>query len=406
MIILFIGNNSSGKTTISKKIESYFIENKKATILIKEYDYFLLKYVKILFGDRKLKQSQNFFPCKNKITLTKRILPYLIWIDLILEYLYYKIFHKNKIVIKDRSAYDFLMTWKELNLSNKYIEYLYKNFPKPDLLFYIYVKPDIALERRSVQKRYRNDYDLDFYKDKTKMYYDFCRKNNILIINNNTSVDKAYSEIIYYIELRKKMLKTKTIAISGLDGSGKTTTINNFSELLNKLNIKHRTVHFYYVYIPLKILSFLKINKREDEGDKYKNSINNEIESLKKGKSKRWMWFVITDALIQYYYVKIISFNKVVIFDRFFYDYLISFDFLNVKYSKKLLLKIFPKVDKYFLQIADYEILRKRKPEHTIEFFKQCYGKYNNLAKEQNMIILDSTKNNEEKILKKLLDRI
>ena len=354
MIISLIGNNGSGKTTLSKKILEYFLKNKVSVIFIGEFDYFLLKYIKKLLGNKKLERSKNLIKDENKITLTKRILPYIIWFDLILEHLYFKIFCRNKIVIKDRYAYDFLMTWKELKVSSKIIECLYKIFPKPDLLFYVYTKPEIAFSRRDAQKEKEKNYDLNFYKYKTKIYLDFCRMKNILLIDNNGTIDKAYSEIIYCIELREKILKTKTIAISGLDGSGKTTTIDNFSELLNKLNIKHKVAHFYYNYIPLKILSFLKRKKSQDEKEKYQNSISNEIESVQKGKSKIWALCVIIDSYIQYILVRLFSFNKLIIFDRFFYDYLISFDFLKVKYNKKLLLKIFPKVDISFLQIADY----------------------------------------------------
>jgi len=131
-----------------------------------------------------------------------------------------------------------------------------------------------------------------------------------------------------------------------------------------------------------------------------------ERKSKRLGKPNWWKWFVLMDAYMQYFFVRIFFRNRLIVFDRFFLDYLVSFDYLELKYDKNKLLNHFPMVDRYFLLTASYNILYKRKPEHTVEFFKQCRVNYLKLVKINNMKILDSGEYNEYDIMKRLLQKI
>jgi len=404
MIITLSGNDGSGKTAIVKKIKDYYAEKNAEIIFVEEFNYFVISFFKKLLGVKRVQSQQILLQEKDSRSVLKIIFPYIVWFDLIIEHFYLKIFHRNKLIFKDRQAYDFLITWIEQGISNRFIYYIYGHFPKADMAFYIYVDPLIAHERKVLQygdlaKK------LSFYVEKTKMYDVFFDKKNVLKVDNNQDISATVFRIISYINLRERFLKLKTIAISGIDGAGKTTTINNLIKLTDGLNLKTKTIHFYYNYIILKLFKKIKNNVIATES-LHQKSIENEIRTVERGKGKFWKWFVLLDAFIQYWFVKMFYSRRIIIFDRYFHDFLVSFDFINVSYNRSFLLKIFPKVDRYFLQIADYKILYERKPEHTLEFFEKCHGSYSKLAMDQDLIVLDSTFNNEDEIVKIIIDNI
>lgn len=406
MIVAFIGNDGCGKTTISKKFNYFLAEKGYKVSMISEFDYFVLRIFKKIFPAlfKKAKEDIEF---DNKRNLIKKMMPYFIWFDLLAEYYYRNIFQYKTIVIKDRYAYDFLLTWREQNISNRVIEFLYRNLPRPDLLFFIFVDPSIAYERRIKQKGHNFTKSSDFYRKKTEEYLGLCKSNKVVIeINNNAEIARSVSEVIWYLETKIKFTGIRSIAISGLDGAGKTTTVALLKDFLYKINVEYIDVHFYYDYIIVKLFKRFINLKQTTKEVKYKNSIKNEKKAIKKGKSRFWTWLVITDAMIQYLYFKITSFNKLVIFDRFFQDYIISFHYINASYDQDRLLQLFPKVNRHFLQTAEYEVLHQRKPEHTISFFKFCFDEYQELSKRERLIILDSSKDNPNEILKKLINEI
>ncbi len=404
MIFAFIGNDGSGKTTIIKQVFEKYRDNGYDCIYVEEFDYFILGYIKKLMNSHKLNKTQEQIKDKSKITFTKRILPYLVLIDLYLEYYYFKIFNQKTIILRDRYAYDFLMTWQEQNISNNILNHLYSSFPKPDLLFYINVSPLNAYNRRNKQNSQARS--IEFYKTKTLLYQEALKDHSKIVINNNGSLNKSLLEVTSYINLKLKLSQLKSIAISGLDGSGKSTTIEDLNQLLYKLNIKHKKVHLYYQYLLLKLFKLVKGSANKSTKEIYAKSIAHEVKSVKSSKSKLWGWYVLIDTYIQYIFLRLFFPNHLIIFDRFFHDYIVSFNYLGVNINPVTLNKLFPNADRHFLQIADYKVLHKRKPEHTLNFFKKCYTDYMNLAKVNNLTILNSTNKNRDLIMKDLVNSI
>ncbi len=407
MIIGLTGNDGSGKTTIANKLERYYLSKGKSVIKPHEFEYFfIMRVVKKMISSSNLTKQQKVLQDSNKSTVTKTLIPYIVYIDLFFEYWFRKFFQKNKIIIKDRTPYDFLATWTEQNVSNKFIHFIYNKLPQVDIHFYIDTNTDIAYQRR-VRQNEKQEKDKIFYKNKHHIYSKIIANiNNKIVVNNNNALNQAVDLMIQQLEMKDKIKNIKTIAISGLDGAGKTTTINNLEKELQSLNIKYKTIHFYYNYSFLKLKRLFIKDKPVSEKESHKKSIENENKAVQKGKPQWWKWFVFGDAYLQYLFVKIFYRNQLVIFDRFFPDYLVSFDFLGVRYDKQKMFKFFPRVDRYFLQIADYNILYNRKPEHTMDFFKKCHSEYITLARKYDMIVLDSGKYNEKEVVKKLLQKI
>ena len=406
MIIDIIGNDGSGKTAVAERLFDTQKKSKQNVIFRREFEYFYLDYVKRIFRRTYLKKVQSDIQQENSSSFLKRISPYLVYIDLLLEHVYFRVFRRKFTVIKDRCAPDYLISWEEQGISNTLISFLYSHFPKPDLAFFVYADPAIAYQRRKEQVTSDEKdqvKDIPFYRQKTDSYVSYCDQKPIIFIDNTVDIDTSIQEIIHFIDLKEKLSSVKSLAISGLDGAGKSTTIDNLSNLLYKLHIPSTTIHFYYNYIILKFLRQFQKQKKTSDQDNFQKSIAHEKKSVREGKPTWWVYFVLADSFIQYFFIRLFSLRKVIIYDRFFHDYLVSFAFLNAPHDRERLLQLLPKPNNYFLQIADPEILHDRKPEHTMDFFKTCHAAYMQLATRCNFHLLDSGKYNEKEILDKLL---
>ena len=167
MIIAFIGNNGTGKTTISKEMEKRLRAIGIDARYKKEFDHFLLKYVHKIYSPYKGKKYDPFSGTihetekekdetenrKNEIifkfwtSLRPKIWPVLVWIDCLLEWIFYKITMRDKIIILDRYAYDHFVSWEMSGWSNRLLRYLYLHFPKPDLAFVLDATPSTSIDR-------------------------------------------------------------------------------------------------------------------------------------------------------------------------------------------------------------------------------------------------------------------
>jgi thymidylate kinase len=195
----------------------------------------------------------------------------------------------------------------------------------------------------------------------------------------------------------------RSIALSGPDGSGKTTTLSNFKKLCESVNVPVRIVHFYYDYLPLKLIALFKKRPSMEVEDHYKLSLRHEAKVAKKGRSLWWQWYVLFDAMLQHFWTALFSKGKLVVYDRFYEDYLVSFRFLGIRRDYSRWIAALPSPDRHYLQIASPETLHRRKPEHTMEFFRECYEEYRDVAERRKLILLDSNKHAEEELLKQLI---
>ena len=402
-MIAFMGNDGSGKTTIKNALADHYLKSSEDVISLTEFDYPILRLMRKV-GSKDTKKVQRSIQRDSPSTLTK-FLPYLMLFESSLQSAKYRFFARRKMVLKDRCLYDYLATWRELGVASELVEFLYKHAIKPDLIFYVSVMPDLAEKRCSQETSKESDKPLSFYELKKQIYDDIASQNNVAIVDNNGELDEALEKIKFYVFLRNTFKDLKQIALSGLDGAGKTTTMDNLSNLLSQINVQHKVIHFYYNYFPLRIAKALKGRQQHStDKEQHEKSVAAEKKSVEKGKGGLWMRLVLLDAMIQYWFYRILFMRHVLLFDRFFPDYFVSFDFLNVPHNRERLNRLFPKPGVYFLQIADYKVLYDRKPEHTLEFFEKCYEEYMSLATEHNMILLDSTTKNPDIILKELLN--
>jgi thymidylate kinase len=164
MIIAFMGNDGSGKTTISRQIHKFFADLGFETIYKHEYEYAILRFLFKLIGKKKLEKSRNEMMVQKKRSVSYTLWPILVWFDLLMQYVYYRIFKRRSVILLDRYPYDQYLSFKYLGTITKFTEWLYLHFPKPDMHLVLTVSPEIAYDR----KKNTHSYSISFYKQSSR----------------------------------------------------------------------------------------------------------------------------------------------------------------------------------------------------------------------------------------------
>lgn len=95
MIIAFTGNDGSGKTTLAWQIHKFFSGLGFKTVYKHEYQYALLGFFFKLVGQKKVEKSRNEMLVGKKRSNMYALWPILVWFDLLLQYMYYRIFKRR-----------------------------------------------------------------------------------------------------------------------------------------------------------------------------------------------------------------------------------------------------------------------------------------------------------------------
>ncbi|MBL7036438.1 hypothetical protein ISR94_01130 [Candidatus Microgenomates bacterium] len=401
MIIAFSGCSGSGKTTlIRKSLKHSVLKNKKLSVK-KEDSFLFLKAAKLLLGkkhvsqyveDKKVRKSTN-----NYYAFFYSLF---IYIEFLIEYIFYQKIFKNKIIIRDRYVVDYLVTIrKNLELDSKFINFLYINFPKPTLSFFVDAnEKDIIRRNKNYKSEGWTSSPQKFLKGVVDEYKKLTKKGYIYVA--------GLSQSVFYIRLALKLNKVKTISFSGVDGTGKTTLVKNFSDLLEKMNIKTKVVHFYHDNVIFKFLKKVKIIKPPVLDDNYyKKTRENTKKVKKKGKNFIWALAHFTDSYIQYLVSLLFRGNRILLLDRYLYDYLVSFKYLNISGSS-IFGNLISSPDIGVVVSISPKVAEKRKPENTIDFFEFCDKKYKHLAKKYNLLLLDANGKNEKDLTESLVKKI
>jgi thymidylate kinase len=192
MIIAFMGNDGSGKTTISRQIHKFFADLGFETIYKHEYEYAILRFLFKLIGKKKLEKSRNEMMVQKKRSVSYTLWPILVWFDLLMQYVYYRIFKRRSVILLDRYPYDQYLSFKYLGTITKFTEWLYLHFPKPDMHLVLTVSPEIAYDR----KKNTHSYSISFYKKQTEEYLNLARTLGISVINTNDNLQQTVIKVI------------------------------------------------------------------------------------------------------------------------------------------------------------------------------------------------------------------
>lgn len=417
MIISFSGSSGAGKSTIiAELIKNDSFKGKK--VIVREEDSFAtIKLANRLLGDGifsrykegwYFKKKYNDFPYKLFTSLSYVMYPLVVYFEFLVVYIWYELIFRNSILIIDKFIYDHEVNFKTLlKTSNKFLEWLYGRFPKPYLSFLI----DINLSNAAIV---RNKHNVTGMITATKLFHDsvlksflqVAKKRNIVIIDNNGNLSDTIKSVERHIANKKKLTTVKRVAICGLDGAGKTTIVNRLARYADSLNIKCKTAHFIYNNVVYKLLVSIGYY-RFDTPKKYVWKKKREQSARERFIKPSLIMILLRylDSYVQYLFYKIVYRNQLIIFDRFFYDYLVSFKYYNIQ-PHQFFRPLLPKIKNGFLLNTPPLVSYRRKPERVKAFFTECHEIYLKVAQEQNMKIISTKNKNPDAILNEMLEQI
>ena len=237
MIIAFIGNVGTGKTTIAKEMEKKMRAIGIDAKYKEEFEHFLLEYAHKLYSPYKQKNYNPFSGTihdttkekettvrgekdmakkeRNKIFLKfwsflrPRVWPILVWIDCLLEYFFYKVTRRNKVILLDRYAYDHFISWEMSGWSNGLLRLLYMHFPKPDLAFVLDASPLTCLDRLHLrpEEQLKEDKEekLLSLKYQRNSYLKLVDKLNLRLVNTEKhSLDSTLNEVFCIVSKHQR----------------------------------------------------------------------------------------------------------------------------------------------------------------------------------------------------------
>ena len=104
----------------------------------------------LLHLNTSIEKSQNKIRYQKKTSVIYTPWSILVWFDLLVQYVYYRIFKRRSVILLDRYPYDQYLSFKYLGILTKFTEWLYLHFPKPDMNLVLTVSPEIAYERKKM----------------------------------------------------------------------------------------------------------------------------------------------------------------------------------------------------------------------------------------------------------------
>lgn len=413
MIISFSGTSGSGKSSIISKLVKSNLFNGKRVVVKEEDSFLVIKLLKTLLGEGiflQYKEEKYFKKRYSSIyhklfsSLSYLCYPIVVYIEFLIDHIYYQVLFKDTVLIVDKYIYDHVVIFKNaLKIDNKFVRWLFGHLPKPYLSFLISIDYLNALKRNKNNVPGKITAEKIFHKKILADYKKVSEKHNLLVVDNNDDFKDTVKTIEMHILNKARLMNVRRIAICGMDGAGKTTVVNMLAKYASSLNIDCRIVHFVHnnlVYRILLALGYYDMNKPKNM--LYKRSRAHSAKE-RENQTPFFMAFLrFFDSYIQYLFYVLMNRNKLIIFDRFFYDYAVSFEYLNIP-SRTYFNKFIPKIDNKFLFNASPEVLYKRKPERVKAFFLECYELYQKMAKNMGIKEINTDNKKPQRVMDEIL---
>ncbi len=196
------------------------------------------------------------------------------------------------------------------------------------------------------------------------------------------------------------------IALMGFDGTGKTTILRLVEKELLRRGVSTRSVPGFEHLVLGRVKKFFG-------GEKLQNQYNSgRSQSRSRGwLFKLWPLAVFIECWLTFLYFKFLRKEEMIIFDRYFYDWLLSFEKLGYssKLTRFLFLNCLPKPDLGLVFITDPEIAYQRKKhdhKDPLSEYKKQLTRYQELAKKKKFEVIDTSGTPIDKVVKQVLELI
>lgn len=178
----------------------------------------------------------------------------------------------------------------------------------------------------------------------------------------------------------------------GNNGVGKTSIARSLQKRLSQDGWGEVIYHPGCQYLILdKIMNLFFLKKREQKRNEF-------CQGKKRFLFLLWPFLVYIDSLISYFLFRILSRKKIFIFDRYFYDWIVTFEYLG--YSTKLLRWLFcslPIPDVVFLIDVSAKVACERKENNfrNLEYYQKRRRIYLEIAERLKIPVI----NNQDSLL-------
>ena len=416
MIIAFSGVSGAGKSSLMERVNSLDLFGKEDVCVKEEDRFFFVDLAKNLLGegifsnykDHKFYESSGRKSIWNiMFTVFSSVLyPIAIYVDYLWDYVYYELLYSKKVLFRDRYIYDYSITLDEvLGIRSRVFRFLFENFPRPYLLFYIKVGEKTAISRNKNKDAGMTVSEDAFQKKLVRAYDRFFDDGRFVVISGEMKIQKAVKIAEKYLLNKAKLLNIHTLSISGLDGSGKSTLARGLDDYCRQIGRRVKIVHFYHDNLVYKVLKFLGIVKVVIDDEQMRKNRARASVIREKGKPFLWALATFIDSSLQSLVAKLAWPRSLIIYDRYLYDYYVSFEFLDIWWREFFWSFIF-QVDKAFLMAIDADKAYDRKPENIREFFIEGERKYKIMAKKWDLEVIRVGEKEKEEILEEVLSKI
>ena len=207
MIIAFIGNDGSGKTSLAIAVGERLGEEGLSVEYRRGGDHLVLARLQRLFPKKTVKKAQHrFLHNESRKSMFFLFWPYLVYLDCLMLSLLIRLFKKRKIVLMDRYFYHFAIGFEYHGYSNRLLKQLFFSLPQPDLTIVLDAPPEVAHERKKI-----DDAPLDYYEAQRQRYQDLARRMGIAIISTNQPFEDSLSSVWQRVQkVLPDWLKEKT----------------------------------------------------------------------------------------------------------------------------------------------------------------------------------------------------
>ncbi|MBD3300264.1 MAG: hypothetical protein GF347_02850 [Candidatus Moranbacteria bacterium] len=197
----------------------------------------------------------------------------------------------------------------------------------------------------------------------------------------------------------------KIVSFSGIDGSGKTTQIKSFTNYLKARGLKYKVIHIVQNSIANKIAAFFSSKKRKNSKKESKKT-----ESITKASplsiNLRKVALLIDLILFRLYLLFNLKRKMILVFDRYFIDYLVNIYFLEGRKKARispLIKDLMPKPDLAFYLKVDHKTANQRKTDQGLNYLARKTSLFESVKENLNYIEIPPKKS-KKAISKEIID--